>query len=325
MDKEITYSSCIADWITGFIREKQSVGYKYYNESKWMRQFDSYWTKHGYSREGLSQENLSGWLKKRDSENLKCLATRISVIRQYSVYLNGLGVESYLPPLNVRYSKAVIHLPTDEEIAAVFEQIDTYLPRKGSTDTQRLANEYPVLFRLIYLNGLRASEACLLKMEYIDLKNGIVSIIDGKGNRDRLVYLSDDMAALIRDYIEYLRDTLGYDPVWLFPGIRPDKPVSYGSVSCMFRNSWKKTSFAGSCDRDPTSHCLRHAYVVKRINLWRAQGLDFDHMLPYISRFLGHKSFEESYYYYHYTEESARTIRAKDTVIGRVIPEVMRR
>lgn len=325
MAKEIVYRSCIADWISGFIREKQSIGYKYYNESKWMRQFDIYWTEHGYSKEGLSRETLSGWLKKRDSENLKCLATRIGVIRQYSAYLNGLGVESYLPPLNVRYSKAVIHLPTDEEIAAVFDQIDAYIPQKGSADTRRLANEYPVLFRLIYLNGLRVSEACRLPMECISLKNGIVSIIDGKGNRDRLVYLSDDMAALIRDYIEYLRDALGYDPVWLFPGFNPDKPISYESVSCMFRNSWKKTSFAETCDRDPTTHCLRHAYVVKRINLWRAQGLDFDHMLPYISRFLGHKSFEESYYYYHYTEESARTIRAKDTVIGRVIPEVMRR
>ena len=93
----------------------------------------------------------------------------------------------------------------------------------------------------------------------------------------------------------------------------------------IFRRCWLNTSFASGCDRNPTTHCLRHAYVVNRINLWREQGLDFEHMLPYLSRFLGHKSFNDTYYYYHYVEEAAQTIRKRDSVIGRVIPEVMRR
>lgn len=325
MANEITYNSCIAEWIEGFVREKKSLGYKYYNESKWMRNFDSYWTDHGYGKEGLSQETIAEWIKKRDNEGMKCLATRISVIRQYSIYLNGLGIASYYPPLEPRYPKAVIHLLTGGEISELFSMIDTYAPKKGSRDTMRVANEYPVLFRLIYLNGMRASETCLLSMSNVDLKTGILRIIDGKGNRDRLIYLSEDMTELCRQYVSYIRDTLGGDPAWFFPGIDPNKPISYGSVSHMFRKSWMKTSYAKCCDRNPTTHCLRHAYVVKRIDLWRARGLDFEHMLPYISKFLGHKSFDESYYYYHYVEESAQTIRRKDTVIDRVIPEVMRR
>lgn len=325
MTEEITYKSSIAGWIDGFIQEKKSLGYKYYNESKWMHSFDAYWIEHGYGKEGLSQETVIDWMKKRDSEGMKCLAARISVIRQYSLYLNGLGIASYIPPLNVRYPKAVIHLPTGEEISELFIRIDAYRPKKGNRNTRRVANEYPVLFRLIYLNGLRASEACLLSMENVDLEAGTICIIDGKGNRDRLVYLSEDMTALCREYVSYIKADLGCDPAWFFPGTDPDKPISYGSVSHMFRKSWLETSFSECCDRNPTTHCLRHAYVVKRIDLWRAQGLDFEHMLPYISKFLGHKSFDESYYYYHYTKESARTIREKDTVIGRVIPEVMRR
>jgi len=190
---------------------------------------------------------------------------------------------------------------------------------------RRMANEYPVLFRLIYLNGMRVSEACLMSMADVDLANGILQIVDGKGNKDRLVYLSEDMTLLCQEYVGYIRNWLGEKPEWLFPGEDPKTPISYGTVNSMFRRSWLETSFAKCCDRNPTPHCLRHAYVVKRIDLWRAQGLDFEHMLPYISKFLGHKSFNESFYYYHYAEESARTIRAKDTVIGRVIPEVMRR
>ena len=56
-----------------------------------------------------------------------------------------------------------------------------------------MSNEYPVLFRLIYLNGLRASEARLLSMDDVDPYAGTIVILDGKGNRDRIVYLSDDL------------------------------------------------------------------------------------------------------------------------------------
>ena len=56
-----------------------------------------------------------------------------------------------------------------------------------------------------------------------------------------------------------------------------------------------------------------------------AQGLDFDQMLPYLSRFLGHKTFNETYYYYHYVEEAAKTIQRLDKTASKVIPEVMRR
>lgn len=48
MSKAIKYKSPIAGWIAGFIDAKKSLGYKYHNESKWMKQFDTYWTDQGY-------------------------------------------------------------------------------------------------------------------------------------------------------------------------------------------------------------------------------------------------------------------------------------
>jgi len=67
MSKAIKYKSAIAGWTTGFVEEKKSLGYKYHNEFKWMRQFDTYWSDHGYEETGLAPGNLSGWVKKRDT------------------------------------------------------------------------------------------------------------------------------------------------------------------------------------------------------------------------------------------------------------------
>lgn len=214
-------------------------------------------------------------------------------------------------------------LPVGDEIAQLFVEIDRYTLGKGNTDVRRMSNEYPILFRLIYLNGLRASEARLLSMNAVDLYVGTIMILDGKGNRDRIIYLSDDLVKLCGEYISYLTAELGRKPSWLFPGINPDKPMSYGSISSMFRRL--NTSSTSGCDKNPMTHCLRHAYVVNRINLWREEELNLEYMLPYLSRFLGHKSFNDTYYYYHYAEAAAQTIRRRDSVIDWVIPEVMRR
>lgn len=325
MRREFVFSSAIAESISGFLQEKKSMGYKYFNESKWMEKFDQYWSSHGYGDTGLTVENLSEWLEKRDCEGEKCLTTRVSVIRQFSFYLNGLGIPSYIPPLDAHYSKPVIHLIRPDEMAALFLEIDSYVPQKGGAAVKRIANEYPVLFRLIYLNGLRASEACGLPAGNIDWEGGTVSILDGKGNRDRVIYLSGDMLALCRDYYGYLHKELGREPVWFFPGFDPGSPISYGAASAFFRACWSRTHFAPGCGKNPTIHCLRHSFVVDRINKWREQGLDFNIMLPYLSQFLGHKDFGGTFYYYHYVEEAARAIRKKDTVTSRVIPEVMRR
>lgn len=325
MSKEFVYESAIARHIKGFTEEKKALGYKYFNESKWMKKFDDYWLGHGYGETGLTAENLSGWVRKRSCEGAKCLATRISVVRQFSIYLNGPGIPGYCPSIEVRYPKPLIHLLTRAEVRELFDRIDAYKPKKGNDASKRMGNEYPVLFRLIYLNGLRISEACGLSASAVDLEHGTITIPDGKGNKGRLIYLSEDMKLLCLAYFSYVCSKPGKMPAWFFPGSDPQSPISEGTVRKRFDACWMETSFADCCDRKPTVHGLRHAYVVTRINLRMEQGLDFEHMLPYLSKFLGHRDFNDTHYYYHYAEEAARIIRKKDTVISRVIPEVMRR
>ena len=165
MPKEFIFNSAIGSKIRSFINEKNSMGYKYFNESKWMEKFDHYWDEHGYGDTGLTAENLEEWLQKRNCEGAKCTVTRISVIREFSLYLNGLGIHSYYPPIDIRYNRSPVHVFTDDEIKAVFRELDQYTPRTRARNALRLANEYPVLYRLIYCVGLRNSEASQLQTE----------------------------------------------------------------------------------------------------------------------------------------------------------------
>jgi len=327
MRKETEYRSSIGHHIEGFLAEKQSLGYKYIHEANILRIFDEYWATHNYCDTGLTPDNLEDWVQMGENEGPARLIERVSVIRQFSLYLNGLCIPSYIPPIETKYEVPVRIPLAKYELKEFFSEVDDYSPAMygGSVFSKRMSKEYPVLFRMIYLNGMRVSEAISLPLSLVDLESGIVTILDGKGNKDRLIYMEEDMTMLCRDYLKWLRSELGTEPAWVFPGRDPERHIHISSVDYRFNRFWKKTPSSAIRAVKPTVHDLRHTFVVDRINLWLEQGLDFNQMLPYLSKFLGHRSFDETFYYYHYAQEAAKTIRKMDTVIGKVIPEVMRR
>ena len=323
MSELTKYTSSIGKHISDFIAEKQSMGFKYAGESEIMRRFDRYWDEHGYADDFLTKDHLSDWLKIKEGENGSSLTCRISVIRQFSLYLNGLGIESYYPAYTVKY-KPHARVPfSKEEISEFFAAVDRQKETEV-TERKRFEDTYPVLFRTIYLNGLRISEACSLTINQLSFENNTITILDGKGHKDRLVYMSDDFSQMLKSYLCYISQTYGISSHYVFPGKYPERPIKPLSVNRKFNQLWSETSFANSREK-PSVHDFRHTFVVERINRWMAQGLDFNHMLPYLCKYLGHRNFNETYYYYHYAEEAARTIREKDSVIDKVIPEVMRR
>lgn len=86
--------------------------------------------------------------------------------------------------------------------------------------------------------------------------------------------------------------------------------------------AWNATPYAKNCDSTPTVHCLRHSFVVKRMNLWMEEGIALKEMLPFLSRYLGHQSTDDTFYYYHQVSEAFQIIRDKDKTSDFVIPEV---
>lgn len=52
------------------------------------------------------------------------------------------------------------------------------------------------------------------------------------------------------------------------------------------------------------------------------EGIVLKEMLPFLSRYLGHQSTDDTFYYYHQVSEAFRIIRDRDKTSGFVIPEV---
>ena len=231
-----------------------------------------------------------------------------------------MGYEAYLPDsLTVKDYKPALYIPTRNEIQRLISEMDK--STSHNPIQRRINKECKVLFLLYYCCGLRLSEGRLLKKENIDLETGILTILGSKGQKDRLVYLPDDGIPFLNIYKSDMESTFPKSP-WMFPGFSPEKPISCSGVESCFNRFWNKLPGSQELKKHPTPHCLRHAFVVERINEWMNQGLDTNKMLPYLSRYLGHKSPDETYYYYHLVEKAFDVVRQKDTVSVRVIPEV---
>lgn len=321
MSKQKEFKSIIAPHLQGFLDEKRSLGFKYETQASILHEFDSYWIAHCSGDTKITIENIDCWIQKRETEGDSFLQDRVSVIREFSRYLNGIGIPSYIPPLEVQISQAVVHLLTKPEITDFFTQVDNYMPTRNDKDLQRVAKEYRLLFRFLYLEGTRITETCSLHTKNIDLGRGIVTILNGKGKKDRIVYLADDMRRLCIKYYNYLCTILGEEPEWFFPGRYHERHISIGGTEKQFNEFWSKTKYSDTCSKKPTVHCLRHTFIVNRINLWLSQGISFERMLPYLSKFLGHSDFRDTYYYYHYAEDAAKTIHELDKAQNDVIPE----
>jgi integrase len=169
---------------------------------------------------------------------------------------------------------------------------------------------------------MRNSEVCNLKSSNVDLEEGTLRIIHSKGDKDRLVYLADDVWELLRNYKNFITDNLGYLPIWFFPSRSIKTPINKTTLDQRFNMAWCKTPFSGTCKKKPTVHSLRHSYVVDRMNSWLEDGLEYDQMMIYLSKYLGHSGINESMYYYHLNEDANKIIRRKDHTSGRVIPGV---
>lgn len=323
MANDFVRKSIIAPYIDGLLLEKHAAGYTYRSEELILNRFDTYCMSQGLKTTEISKDFLDGWMEQKEGEGAFNQGRRISCVRQLLLYMATCGIRVYIPHDFCHFRRALPHIFDQMEIAAFFRELDSYSPRQGRKAEARLAGEYRMVFRLYCCCGLRNSEGAGIATENVDLNEGILTILDSKGNKDRLVYLTDDLLESCREYYRFLCSSLGFSPKWFFPGLDPVKPLPNTSIDRVFNSIWNKTIYAG-CSNKPTVHDFRFTFVVERMNSWAEEGRDLQVMMPYLSRHLGHKTTKETFYYYFLVKDAYKTVAKKDTIAGDVIPEVMR-
>ncbi len=147
-------------------------------------------------------------------------------------------------------------------------------------------------FETIYAFGLRRSELLNLKLQYIDTKRGIISIINAKGKKDRSIPISKRWLEKVKPYY------FAYKPnTYLIEGQFVGKSIAAASLQQVFENTLKKSNIT----KPYTIHCLRHSFTTHLLE----NGTD----LRYIQELLRHKSSKTTEIYTHVSKESLKNIK----------------
>lgn len=155
--------SCFALYIQQFIQEKRDAGFIYESEEWKLKHFDAFCIEESVTEPCLNRAIVKKWGTLCDGEALVTCSARTSVMRQFALFLTSLGMEAYIPSNFYKVEKKVVHILSDAEIKAFFEEVDGYVPTISIEGFYRLATEYKVIFRFIYCCGLRISEARKLR------------------------------------------------------------------------------------------------------------------------------------------------------------------
>ena len=314
------YKSAFAPYIEGLIQQKRADGFVYTINEYLLKRIDAFCEEAFPDADTITSELAAEWSVIRPTEGRGNRDGRVAALRQLSLYMLSLGIDAYVPRNYSKSQKPVLYIPTREEMAAFFKEMGDRLsphPRY-----QRFIVECKMMFILYYCCGMRLSEARFLKKEHVDLVNGTFTILASKGHKDRLVYLPQDGVRAVLDYLRRIEGIIPDSP-WMFPGDDPGMPISHVCVETHFRKCWNRLPFSANANKRPTPHCLRHAFVVERLNDWMLRGMETNQMLAYLSKYLGHRSPSETFYYYHIVKKAFSIIKERDKVSTLVIPEVI--
>lgn len=301
-----TFNSKLASYMEGLISEKRSSGFDFSLGESTLHSFDSFIIENDLDSGCLDEAAVRRWELLRPTENLNTRNSRLQVVRALATYMQALGLEVCHPLSHASQVRCVPYIPERGEIRKFFAFLD--LQGNSGNPFPRMNIEYSILFRLYYCCGLRLNEAVMLKREDVDLDRGILYIRHSKGDKDRLVHLADDFRGLVQAYDAVMQQRFIRDRIWFIPGKSDDLHFSKTAIDKRFAQFWM-AAFPDWKGRRPTVHCLRHAFVVHRMNDWVGAGNELSALMPYLSRYLGHSSISETMYYYHQLDAHSDSVR----------------
>jgi integrase len=142
---------------------------------------------------------------------------------------------------------------------------------------------------LCYGLGLRAGEACALRLGDVDAGRSLLIVRGGKFGKSRLVPHGPRVAALVSNHVARRARATAIDaqvPLFTFDGRRPVHP---GTASQTFHHLVAALELPVPAGvSPPTLHSLRHSFAVGCLLRWYREGIDPSARLGQLSTFMGH-------------------------------------
>jgi integrase len=272
-----------------FLTHRRALGRKYLSEQAelaLLRRFAD--TRGVTSLDGLTAELLDEFLASRPRTRPRSFNHLLGVV---AVFLDWTVSQQLLAASPLRTPRRRM---TAQQIPFLFDpaQVRQILDLAGGlADNSRARGRgvtYRTIFALCYGLGLRAGEACGLRIGDLDTQRQLLVVRGGKFGKSRLAPHGPGIGQLLTDQLHRRRNgVLAVDaPLFTFDGHRCVHP---GSASQTFHQLLPKLELdVPDGVASPRLHSLRHSFAVSTLLRWYRQGEDPATRLFELSTFMGH-------------------------------------
>jgi integrase/recombinase XerC len=225
----------------------------------------------------------------------KTMMRKISSLRSFFKFSIKKGYISVNPMEDIQSPKREKTLPK----ALTYDEVQNFFSVPDVTSYLGLRDR--TIMELFYSSGLRIFELASLNRNDIDLSGMTVNIM-GKGKKQRIVPITDNVAKWIKSYLE---SSFRYE--------NAKKHKKQKDLNAIFLNKWGERLTVRSIDRvfkscllksglssDITPHTIRHTIATH----WLENGMD----LKTIQVILGHSSLSTTTIYTHVSSKLKRKV-----------------
>jgi len=278
-----------------YLKIRRSLGFKMKNDGKLVNQFVYFLEERGavYITAAIALD----WAMQPKSCHPAYWRYRLWAIRRFAKYVQALDPRTEIPQSGVltqRYPRRTPHIYTQAEIIRLIEAA------KGTRKTPKglWGATFSTIFGLLAVTGMRVAESVNLNREDVDLSEGILTILETKFKKSRLVPIHASTTKVLRQYAR-LRDSL-------FPKLQTGsffvtehgRRLTAKHVGKKFLALTRKIGLRGAKGTPgPHLHDLRHAFTVRTMLAWYRSDVDVEGHMPELSTYLGHVNTDQTYWY----------------------------
>lgn len=149
-----------------------------------------------------------------------------------------------------------------------------------------------LIVEFLYSSGVRVSEAAKIKVVDLDLKERIARVKGGKGNKDRIIILSNNWIKDLKKYLKRRKTVSDF----VFSK-KNGKPITPNTIQRIIKKAAKKAGI----EKEVTPHKLRHSFATHLLNSGEN--------IRYIQELLGHSSLSTTQIYLSVSTDNLKKVK----------------
>jgi len=281
-------NDALATAVAGFLAHKRALGRKYRTEEATLRLLLAFTGQRGVTDlRQLTPCLLDAFVASRPRARARSFNHLVGIL---GCFLDWAVTQHYLeaaPLHTTRRRETASRLPFLFDTAQARRLLEAAAALPDNPRATGRGPAYHAIFALCYGLGLRAGEACGLRLGDVDAGRQLLVVRGGKFGKSRLVPHGPRIGALLARQAGR-RGGCGDGPLFSFDGRHSVHPCSASQV---FHRLVTELAFpVPDGVSPPRLHSLRHSFAVGCLLRWYREGADPQARLYRLSTFMGHVS-----------------------------------